>query len=357
MRAARGKRAVNLANASAFALPRSGGVRVARDAPTSACLHAIEGVCVMELDRIDSRLPFAADVYPCGGGSAAAPCPNDPPNGGHVDRVFLLAPDQFGTELAPLFRAARAAVNEQDLQALASTCSSSAYEREAWRERAISIAQGSLLRRIDVRPETPPPVLHWHRGDLIVCVPTEIPGAEQVAAARVWNSGFNETVCVRARRIRTLTHDQVGGALARIERMQSGGVVPTIWRCELPSFCEASGPIAVEIAPNPTSFMHAMFIAHRGAAAIVVGRATGVGSTIDWNDEDESPLPRTRLLPSGWSYLKPDRSSGSSAPYFPNGAPVPINAVFLPDETLFRAIVRATWPVMFYDALRVAFAD
>ena len=57
------------------------------------------------------------------------------------------------------------------------------------------------------------------------------------------------------------------------------------------------------------------------------------------------------------SKVKPDRSSGSSAPFFPHGAPAPIDAVFLPDETLFRAIVRMTWTVTLPDALRIAFAD
>lgn len=311
----------------------------------------------MEIDRVDPSLPFAADVYLCEERSGVSRSPDDPLRGGSVDQVFLLAPAAFGSELEPLFSAARAVVAQHDSRVLAFASSIAAHEREAWHARAISIARRSLAHRIDVRRDTPSPVLHWSGGNLIVCVPTEIPGAGDVAAARVWISGLSETVCVRATRLKTLTAESVGGALTRIERMQSMGVVPTVWRCELPSFCETSMPIAVELAPNPMGFMHAMFIAHRGAAAIIVGQATSVGSTFDWDDEDASSWPRTRLLPSGWSYLKPDRSSGSSAPIFPHGAPAPINAVFLPDETLFRAIVRATWTVTFPDALRVAFAD
>ncbi|MFM7260154.1 MAG: hypothetical protein ACKO3W_06070, partial [bacterium] len=257
--------------------------------------------------------------------------------------------------MEPLFREARAIIDRDEPQAIEFAKALRPDECVAWRERAILIAQGALARRIDVPRDTPSPVLHWTGGNLIVCVPTALPGAAEVAAARVWISGFNETVCVRATRVKTLTAEHLGGARARIERMQSSGAELSVWRCELPSFCNTNFPIAVELAPNPTSFMHAMYIAHRGAAVIVVGQPTGVGSTFDWDDENASSWPRTRLLPSGWSYLKPDRSSGSSAPIFPLGAPAPINAVWLPDETLFRAIVRATWTVTFPDALRVAF--
>ncbi len=311
----------------------------------------------MDVSEIDPRLPFAADVYLGNGLSSATHGGTHDRRGGFVDRVFLMAPDQFGSPLEPLLTTARAIIDRDNPQALEIAKALRLDECVAWRERAILIARGSLARRIDVPRDTPSPVLHWSGGNLIVCVPTEIPGAAEVAAARVWISGFNETVCVRATRLKTLTAEHVGGALARIERMQSSGAETSVWRCELPSFCNTSLPIAVELAPNPTSFMHAMFIAHRGAAAIVVGQPTGVGSTFDWDDEDASSWPQTRLLPSGWSYLKPDRSSGSSAPIFPHGAPAPINAVFLPEETLFRAIVRATWTVTFPDALRVAFAD
>lgn len=311
----------------------------------------------MDVSEINPRLPFAADVCLPNAVSGAGHSGIHGSRGGYVERIFLLAPDQFGSAIEPLFREARAIIERQSPQILEFSRALSSYEQDAWRERAISITRGSLARRIDVPRDIASPVLHWHCGNLIVCVPTEIPGAAEVAAARVWISGLSETVCVRATRLKTLTAESVGGALARIERMRSMGVVPTVWRCELPSFCETSMPIAIELAPNPTGFMHAMFIAHRGAAAIVVGQATGVGSTFDWDDEDASSWPRTRLLPSGWSYLKPDRSSGSSAPIFPHGAPAPINAVFLPDETLFRAIVRASWTVTFPDALRIAFAE
>jgi len=311
----------------------------------------------MDVSEIDPRLPFAADVYLGNGLRIATQGRSHDRRGGFVERVFLLAPDQFGSATEPLFREARAIIDQDEPQALEFARALRPDECVAWRERAILIAQGALARRIDVPRDTLSPVLHWNGGNLIVCVPTEIPSAAEVAAARVWISGFNETVCVRATRVKTLTAEHLGGARARIERMQSSGAELSVWRCELPSFCNTNFPIAVELAPNPTSFMHAMYIAHRGAAAIVVGQATGVGSTFDWDDEDASSWPRTRLLPSGWSYLKPDRSSGSSAPIFPLGAPAPINAVFLPDEALFRAIARATWTVTFPDALRMAFAD
>ena len=265
-------------------------------------------------------------------------------NGGFIERVFLLAPDRFGLELEPHLKAARAAV-------MAAT-----PERLEWRgtehelEREIKLAKITLERRIPVNARVAP-LLHWCTPSLFICVPCRIPGAENEVSVRVWLPHARDSACACAVRVRP----EVSGISRYIGRWmyaaQHFGAEPTVWRCELPTFCETSLPIALEIAPNPQGFLHAMFIAHRGAAAIVVGTASGVGRTNP--NLDELP-PASRLLPSGWNYLKPDRTQGSGEPWFPNGAARPSDGVFVPDEGLFLACVRETWTVSLDDAMRVA---
>jgi hypothetical protein len=266
--------------------------------------------------------------------------------GGFIERVFLLAPDRFGLEREPQLKAARAAV-------LAET-----PERLEWRgserelEREIKLAKITLERRIPVNPRITP-LLHWCTPSLYIGVPCRIPGADDEVSVRVWLPHARDSACACGVRIRP----EVSGITRYIGRWmyaaQHVGAEPTVWRCELPSFCETSLPIALEIAPNPQGFMQAMFIAHHGAAAIVVGTASGAGRTNP--NLDELP-PVTRLLPSGWNYLKPDRTQGSGEPCFPNGAARPSDGVFVPSEELFLACARETWAVSLDDAMRVAAA-
>ena len=267
--------------------------------------------------------------------------------GGLIERVFLLAPDRFGLDLEPHLNAARAAV-------LAVTPESLEWrgtEREL--EREIMLAKITLERRIPVNPRITP-LLHWCTPSLFICVPCLIPGADNEVAVRVWLPHTRDSACARGVRVRP----EVSGISRYMGRWMYAarhfGAEPTVWRCELPSFCEMSLPIALEIAPNPQGFLQAMFIAHRGAAAIVVGTASGVGRTSP--NLNQLP-PFTRLLPSGWNYLKPDRTQGSGEPCFPNGAARASDGVFVPDEDVFLACARHTWTVSLDDAMRVARGD
>lgn len=269
------------------------------------------------------------------------------PEGGWIERVFLIAPNTFDEALRPTLQAARKVVLANDSHAL--TWQGSASELE----RAIHIAKQTLARRIALPHPVLAPFLAWHDGELVVGVPAVIPGADNRAAVRVWLSATRETAFARAERVRDVAGVCRGELASWIATAESWGIAATVWRCALPSSCESAYPLAVEVAPNPTGFLNAMFIAHRGSAAIVVGSATGVGGVCPPADE---PRPRTRLLPSGWNYLKPDRSSGSSEPIFPNGARQPAHAVFVPHEAVFLACARATWAASLEDAWRVAFA-
>lgn len=269
-------------------------------------------------------------------------------SGGWIDRTLLRAPDRFGPEVAPILHAARAAVIARDPSALESVGG------DAELQRALHIAQQRLQRRIMPGPSLPAPLLAWSRGGLIVCVPAKIPAAAESAAACVWMSHSDEIAYARANRLDHRADGLPEDVAAWLALVDAKGVDASAWRLPLPSFCENSHPVAVEIAPNPTGFMHAMYIAHAGAAVVVAGFAAAVGETMRAPGE---PLSPARVVPSGWSYLKPDRSSGTSAPYFPHGAPQPSDAVFVPDEALFLACARVTWPASLRDAFRVAFSE
>ena len=307
------------------------------ESPKSAELSS-----AIDLSQLAPLQQAAADHFASQARGSAAK-----PEGGWIERVLLIAPDAFDEALRPTLQAARKVVLANDPHAL--TWHGSASELE----RAIHIAKQTLARRIALPHPMLAPFLAWHQGDLLVGVPAPITGADGRAAVRVWLSATRETAFARAERVRDVAGVCRGELASWIATAESWGIAATVWRCALPSSCESAYPLAVEVAPNPTGFLNAMFIAHRGSAAIVVGVATGVGGVCLPADE---PRPRTRLLPSGWNYLKPDRSSGSSEPIFPNGARQPAHAVFVPHEAVFLACARATWAASLEDAWRVAFA-
>lgn len=265
-------------------------------------------------------------------------------SGGWIDETLVRAPERFGSELAPLLKAARTAVLAAQPAALDGVGGDL--------ERAVKLAQQRLHRRVPLRTDLPAPLLTWSHEGLVVCVPSRVPGAGDSAAACVWISHSDEIAFARAKRVQGSPDRIPTEAAAWIAHAEDEGIPASAWSVALPSFCETIYPIAVEIAPNPTGFMHAMYIAHAGAAVLAAGFAGGVGGTLRIPG---SPPAEARLVPSGWSYIKPDRSPGMCAPYFPNGARLPSNAVFVPDEALFLACARATWPASIRDALRVAF--
>lgn len=278
--------------------------------------------------------PLAADVY--------AGCPLR--EGGWVARAFLLDPDAFGPALAPVLGAARAHVLERDPDAL--LCDADGFDRS----EAIRHAKATLGRRISIDASGASPLLLWEGGRLIVGVPTMIPTAGRQSAARVWLGATGDSAWCRATRVDPDARTTSARARAWHERAVSKCVNANLWQCDLPAFAETVYPLAVEIAPNPDCFLGAMLIAHHGAAAIVAGVPVGVGGTLP----EASGAPQASLFASGWSYLRPDRSNGSTIPFFPRGAPAPRHAVLVSDEALFRECVERTWVVSLADAMKLA---
>jgi hypothetical protein len=268
--------------------------------------------------------------------------------GGRVERIFLDAPEEFGMELEPLLKAARASVLADDPTAL------SPRPHDDARAREIVLAKIRLERRITVRADGFPPLLHWtHRG-LFVCLPVKIPEAESRAAVRVWLPRSGESAFACAVRVDEKSFEMEPAVREWRDDARQRGIDAIVWRCELPRCCEASVPIVVEIAPDPHGYIEGLKASHSGTAVIVVGDPTGVGRVGRLADD---PPPFTCMLPSGWNYLRPDRSPGMSSALFPNGAERKSDGVFVPDNGLFIACAKATWTVSLEDALRVACSD
>jgi hypothetical protein len=268
--------------------------------------------------------------------------------GGRVERIFLDAPEKFGMELEPPLKAARASVLADDPTAL------SPRPHDDARAREIVLAKIRLERRITVRADGFPPLLHWtHRG-LFVCLPVKIPEAESRAAVRVWLPRSGESAFACAVRVDETSFEMEPAVREWRDDARQRGIDAIVWRCELPRCCEASVPIVVEIAPDPHGYIEGLKASHSGTAVIVVGDPTGVGRVGRLADD---PPPFTCMLPSGWNYLRPDRSPGMSSALFPNGAERKSDGVFVPDNGLFLACAKATWTVSLEDALRVACSD
>jgi hypothetical protein len=278
--------------------------------------------------------PLAADVH------AGRPLQE----GGWVARAFLSDPGAFGSALEPVLSAARAHVLERDPDALLRT------DDEVAEAEEIRGAKATLGRRISIDRAGASPLLLWNRSRLIVGMPTMVPTAGQRASARVWLGATGESAWCRATRMDPDASTTSQWARAWHANAVTKCINAQLWQCDLPAFTESVFPLAVEIAPNPDCFLGAMLIAHHGAAAIVAGEPVGVGMTMP-HARNAAPAS---LFASGWSYLRPDRSSGSSIPMFPYGAPAPRRAVFVADEAIYRACVEHTWVVSLADAVKLA---
>lgn len=63
------------------------------------------------------------------------------------------------------------------------------------------------------------------------------------------------------------------------------------------------------------------------------------------------------VMSSGWSYLRADRTMGSSLPSLPNGAPHPSIGLCVPDDALFAQCASLTWPASLRDSIWLRFRE
>lgn len=264
---------------------------------------------------------------------------HDAPPDGLIDETLLCHPSSFGDDLRPVLESVREFVlAEGDEASRARLLAGSPAIGE-------SAAIGRARRILDRRPdaaERQSSALVWHTRDMLVVALTHaVPGAGDRLAVRLQISSHPESVSTAATRLPELPRNLE----SQWSKLGHRTAPHSIWRCEPPAWCHGAHQLAIELAPNPGSFNHAMYIAHFGAARVLV---TARPSDPAWEDAGVSSA---RVLSSGWSYLRGDRSMGSSAPIFPNGAPMPTSGVRVRDPDLFALCAARTWTVSLRDAI------
>lgn len=199
----------------------------------------------------------------------------------------------------------------------------------------------TILSRRPTRGERDAPALvHFTGGEMFLALAREVPGAGSRTTVRIATRERLERGYAGARRIRALP-DHVADAWQELGHEKAP---VSMWQCEPPASFEGEHDLAIEIAPNPSSFSEAMFVAHRGAGRTLV-------ALVDRFFVGELATPTSaEVLPSGWSYL------AGAEPYegharFPNGAPMPRAFVRVPDPDLFALCAARTWTGSLADAI------
>lgn len=246
---------------------------------------------------------------------------------GWLDRALLAYPDAYGDELAHALTLARECVlrdgDDRSKAALEPDRLSEVRDREIGRVRRILAGRPSLQERT-----TPAFVRVTPRG-IFIALAQPCPHFGSTLAVRIQIELHAEVIHARA---------------VRIERDGAAGSQP-IWHCEVPSWIAGPHRMAIELAPNPTGFNEAMLIAQRGAGRVLVTAPR------DACEAPSSEPVAAAVMPSGWSYLRADRTMGSSHPYFPNGAPFYPTHARVPDEDLFALCAARSWTGSLRDSL------
>ncbi|MEY5061257.1 MAG: hypothetical protein RIS45_1178 [Planctomycetota bacterium] len=250
---------------------------------------------------------------------------------GLLDRSLLTYPDAFGAELAqPLSEARELVLREGDAPSrdiLCAAASAVANDREIQRMRR-------LLAKRPTAIEQASPALVLVSERMVIAMPHAIPCSGRRISVRIQTPLHPEVGYASATRCEA-------GAELLAEWTALGYSAPphAVWTCDPPSWCIGGPdlPLAVELAPNPSGFNEAMLIAHDGAAR-VLALQQAIGST-----NAASAWRIGTVMPSGWSYLRGDRTMGSSLPTMPNGAPYPATHVRVPDDDLFAVCAARSW--------------
>lgn len=246
---------------------------------------------------------------------------------GWLDRALLAYPDAYGDELAAVLNPTRACVmrdgDDRSKAALEPDRSSVAREREIHRVRRI------LAGRPGFQERTTPAFVRAGPGGILIALAQPGPQFGSTLAVRIQLELHAETVHARA---------------VRVER-DAAAASHAVWRCDVPSWIEGPHRMAIELAPNPTGFNEAMLIAQRGAARVLVT------APCDARERASHEPTAASVMPSGWSYLRADRTMGSSLPYFPNGAPFTATHARVPDEDLFALCAARSWTGSLRDSL------
>jgi len=254
-----------------------------------------------------------------------------------VERSLLAYPDAFGEKYTlPLSQARESVLRDGD------DCSRKLLESSPARQNAES--EIKRLRRIlagrpSATERTAPALVMWREG-LTIVLAHPVPGAGNSLVVRVQVDAHPDVVAMRAERV-----EASNDILDRWRAMGYPRAPHSVWRCSPPNWIFGFHRFVVEISPNPQGFNEAMLIAHLGAGRLLVPHLDA-----DTNDSDPMAM-RASVMPSGWSYLRGDRTMGSGHADFPNGAPHPSFAVCVPDSDLFALCASMTWTASLRDAI------
>lgn len=273
---------------------------------------------------------------------AAAPVPERQTSPRVVDRALLLDPGAFGDALRPLLECVRSLVLEDaDLGTRAALESVDGPNRAS----EVTWARSLLEARPSAAERSDQPYLECVDGHVLVGLTRPLPCADQRAALRLWREGAALERCVPMRRFGG-TKDPSAPPPVRERLAEVSRGHAQCWWGQAPDGPGEAHAAVAEIFPQPSGFLNAMLVAHRGVGRIVVRVPAG---------------PRGArghaLLASGWTSAmrSPDNAAGVRG--FPHGGPAPATAVHVPDADLFALCAAMTWTPSLADAAWLAARD
>jgi len=254
-----------------------------------------------------------------------------------LERALLAFPDAFGDQYTLALSQARECVLREgdDASREALTCDVPAHEARAQIARMQRILKG----RPSATERTAPALLMWSEG-LAIALAHPVPYANSSVTVRIQTVLHPEVASMGAQRVETPPR-----VLERWTALGYPRPPHSVWRCDPPSWMFGLQDFVVEVSPNPRGFNEAMLVAHLGAGRMLVAHSNG-----EANYSERLAL-RATVMPSGWSYLRGDRTMGSSHPTLPSGAPHPSTSVRVPDADLFALCASLTWTACLRDAI------
>jgi len=254
-----------------------------------------------------------------------------------IEHALLAYPEAFGERFRRHFVGARECVlRDGDAESRERILSAKPVERAE--------AEVARVRRmLEGRPsdaERAAPALVYAGSSVVIALAHPLPHGSDGLFARMQLALHPETVTVCATRI-----DATPDLLLRWAAIGHDSPPNSVWECSPPSWFDGVHRLAIELTPNPRGFHEAILVAHRGAGRVLVPQfdPDAPSHEVAWR--------RTSVMPSGWSYLRGDRTMGSSRPVFPNGAPRPVDGVRVPDDFHFAMCAALTWTLSLQDAM------
>lgn len=256
---------------------------------------------------------------------------------GLLERALLAYPDAFGERYTAALSEARECVLQDGDAASRELLERSAPAYEATTE--ITRMRRILNGRPGATERTAPALVMWGDG-LTMALAHPVPYAGSSVAVRIQTELHPETASMGAQRVEPSQE-----VLEQWTALGHAAPPHAAWRCYPPSWMFGLQEFVVEVSPNPRGFNEAMLAAHLGAGRLLVSHASR-----HENECDRRAL-RASVMPSGWSYLRGDRTMGSGYATLPSGAPHPPSTVRVPDDDLFALCASLTWTASLRDAL------